>query len=276
MSTTNLTTLRTSRRSPVQVAPVTQAAVVRSEWIKLRSVRSTLPVVALTFVFGIVFGIVVAYIVSTRWTHLSHDWHNPRNIITRSLLGVTLAQLTVGALGVLFVTGEYTSGMIRATLGAVPRRLPVLWAKAGVYGVVALALSIVTAFAGFFGSQVIMGSHGVSLGYPGALRAVFGVALYLTVVALLGVALGFLMRSTAGGITALFTVLLIVPPLVDNLPWSFHKAIERYLPSDAGQAVYALQHSPKALHPWPGFLLFFGYTALALAAAAIALRRRDA
>jgi hypothetical protein len=276
MSTTNLTTLPTRRRSTVKVAPVTQATVVRSEWIKLRSVRSTLAVLALTFVVGILLGIVVAYIVRTHWTSLSHDWHDPRNLVTRSVLGVILAQLTVGALGVLFVTGEYTSGMMRATLGAVPRRLPVLWAKAGVYGVVALVLSLATAFVGFFASQAIMGSHGVSLGYPGALRAVFGVALYLTVVGLLGVALGFLMRSTAGGITALFTVLLIVPPLVDNLPWSFHKAIEPYLPSDAGQAVYAMQHSAKALHPWPGFLLFCGYTALAFAAAAIALRRRDA
>ena len=273
---TNVSILRHTRRSRVEVAPVGLANVVRSEWIKFRSVRSTIAVVVLTLLVGIISGLVLAFIVRTKWTTLAHEWHDPRKLVIRSLFGVGFAQLTLGTLGVLFVTSEYATGMIRATFAAVPRRLHVLWAKAGVFAAVALVLSVITSFVAFFGSQALLGSHGVSLSYPGALRAVSGVALYLTVVGSLGVALGFLVRSTAGGITALFAVLLIIPPLVDNLPWSFHKAIEPYLPSDAGQAVYAMEREPNALHPWPGFLVFCGYTAVGLAAAAITLRRRDA
>jgi hypothetical protein len=273
---TNISAVRRSRRSRVEVSPVSLANVVRSEWIKFRSVRSTIAVVVLTVLVGIIFGLVLAFIVRTKWTTLGHEWHDPRKLVTRSLFGVIFAQLTLGTLGVLFVTSEYATGMIRATFAAVPRRLPALWAKAGVFAAVALVLSVITSFVAFLGSQAVLGSHGVSLGYPGALRAVFGMALYLTVVGLLGVALGFILRSTAGGITAVFALLVVIPPLVDNLPWSFHKTIEPYLPSDAGQAVYAMEQKPNALHPWPGFLVFCGYTALALAAAAITLRRRDA
>lgn len=262
--------------APTEVGPVTQTNVMRSEWIKFRSVRSTVLVSALTVVCLVGFGLLVSYFTRSRWNNLDPGAQLPWNLIRRSLIGVNLAQLTVGALGVVVITGEYTTGMIRATLGAVPRRLPVLFAKSGVYAAVILSIGVVSSFLAFLGGQALLGSHGVSLSYPGALRAVFGVAMYLTVVGLLGLALGFLVRSTAGGITALFAILLVLPPLVSALPSSWARTISPYLPSNAGQAIFAVRHGSDTMHPWPGFLLFCVYTAVALAAAGVALRRRDA
>jgi ABC-type transport system involved in multi-copper enzyme maturation permease subunit len=187
-----------------------------------------------------------------------------------------LGQLTIGALGVLVITGEYATGMIRATLGAVPRRLPVLWAKAAVFAPVSFILTLASAFAAFLGGQAILGSHGVSLGTSGSLRVVFGVALYLTVVGLLGMAIGFLVRSTAGAITTLFGLLLVLPAIGTALPNSWQQAILPYLPSTAGQALVSINHQTNTMHPWPGFALFCGYTAIAIIAAAYTLRHRDA
>ena len=262
--------------TPAEVCPVTQARVVRSEWIKFRSVRSTVSVSALTVLFLVGLGLLVSYFTRSRWDQLDPGGQVPANLVRRSLVGVNLAQLTVGALGVVVITGEYTTGMIRATLGAVPRRQPVLWAKAGVYAAVILVLGVISSFVAFLGGQGILGPHGVSLSYPGALRAVFGVALYLTVVGLLGLAIGFLVRSTAGGITALFGILLVLPAIVGALPSNWVHTIAPYLPSTAGQAIFSVHHLTDTMHPWPGFLLFCGYTAVALVAAAVALRRRDA
>jgi ABC-2 type transport system permease protein len=268
-------TLTTPPRT-VQGGPVTQTNVVRSEWIKLRTLRSTVLVLGLTVVFVVGFGLLVSYFTHNRWNHLDPGEQLSYNLIRRSLVGVNIAQLSIGVLGVLVITGEYTTGMIRATLGAVPRRLPVLWAKLGVFATVAFVVAIVSSFAAFLGGQAILGVHGVSLSAPGAERAVVGVALYLTVVGVLGLAFGFLIRSTAGAISALFSVLIVLPAIAAALPSSWQNSIVPYLPSSAGQAVYAAHHEGQTMHPWPGFALFCGYAALAVIAAAIALRHRDA
>jgi hypothetical protein len=261
---------------PVEVGPVTQANVVRSEWIKFCTVRSTVIVSALTAFFMVGLGLLVSAVTHSRWSRLDPVEQLPYNLVRRSLIGVNLAQLTVGVLGVLVITGEYTTGMIRATLGAVPRRLPVLWAKVAVFAPVTFALALAASFAAFLGGQALLGSHGVSLSTPGALRAVFGVALYLTVLSVLALALGFLTRNTAGGITALFALLIAVPAIAAALPNSWQNSIVPYLPSNAGQAVYMTHLDPHTLHPWAGFALFCGYTAVAVGAAAYALCRRDA
>ncbi len=260
----------------VPVGPVTQANVVRSEWIKLKSVRSSVVVTGLTILCLVGLGLLSTYLTKARWSHLSPGDQMPSELISRSLIGVNLAQLTVGALGVVVITGEYTTGMIRATLGAVPKRLPVLWAKASVFTVVTFAVALVSSFVAFVAGQAILGAHGVSLDAPGALRAVFGVTLYVTVVGILGLALGFLIRNTAGGITAMAGLILVLPQIVKALPTSWYNSIYPYLPSSAGQAVYAPHASPGTMAPWTGFALFLGYTAVAILAAAWALRRRDA
>jgi ABC-type transport system involved in multi-copper enzyme maturation permease subunit len=231
---------------------------------------------ALTAVLMVGLGLLVAYFTESRWNTMSPIDRATFDPIKRTLVGVDVAQLTAGVLGVLVITGEYTTGMIRATLGAVPRRLPVLWGKAAVFSVVTFVLSLVSTLVAFLAGQAILGSHGVSLGSPGALRAVFGVALYLTIVGVLGLALGFLIRTTAGGIVAVVSVLLVLPAIISALPSSWQAKIVPYLPSQAGQAVFTTHHVSNMMHPWAGFALFCGYAVIAMAAAALLLRRRDA
>jgi ABC-type transport system involved in multi-copper enzyme maturation permease subunit len=263
-----------SQGEPVARGKVTQARVIHSEWIKLRTLRSS----GLTFLGAVVamigFGALLSAVTASRWSNLPPDAAaNPAQV---SLRGFFLAQLIVGVLGVLVISGEYATGMIRASLAAVPKRLPVLWAKALVFTAATWVLMTVSTLIAFFVGQALLGSHGTSLGAAGVTREVLGTALYLTVVGLCGVAIGALIRNTAGGIATLFGVLLIVPVLMEALPSSWSDPINQYLPSNAGQAVMALHQQPHTLAPWTGFAVFCGYAVLALAGAAVALKRRDA
>lgn len=261
---------------PVQVAPVTTSTVIRSEWIKFRTLRSSWIVMGATVVAIVGIGLLVSYFTKTHWSSMDPGERARFNAVDRSLVGVNLAQLLVGVLGVLYISGEYGTGMIRATLSAAPTRLPVLVAKAAVFAVVTFVSSIIATAVAFTAGQALLGPHGVGWGAPGAVRAVFGAALYLTVVGLLGVALGFLVRSTAGGIGALFGLLLILPVIINALPSSWNNAVGPYLPSTAGTALWTLRPDGTVLAPWAGFGVFCAWAAAALIAAAVLLRRRDA
>lgn len=142
------------------------------------------------------------------------------NPVSTSLDGILFAQLAFGVLGVLMITGEYSTGMIRASLTAVPRRLPVLWAKLAVFAAAVLSLSLVTTFTAFFVGQSLLSSHHlhVGLGAPGALRSVIGAALYLTVAGLIGVTVGALLRNTAAGISTFVAAFFVLRPLTNLLP----------------------------------------------------------
>ena len=256
--------------------PVTQGQVIRSEWIKLRTVRSSW-IAACVTVLGIAgIGLLVSYLNDAHWSAMSASSRADFNPINQSLIGVNLAELAVGALGVLVATSEYSSGMIRATFAAVPRRLTVLVAKVGVLAAVTFAVCVVAVLIAFLGGQALLGAHGISLSDPGAVRAVLGSALYLTGVGALGVGLGFLIRSTAGGIATLLGLVLVLPIIASALPGSWTIAVGRYLPSTAGRAVFIMNGGHAMLSPWPGFGIFLLYAVVVLAAAALALRRRDA
>ena len=254
--------------------PVTQGQVIRSEWIKLRTVRSSWLVLAATVLGIAAIGLLVSYLDNAHWAAMDAGSRADFNPVNQDLIGVNLAELTVGVLGVLAVTGEYATGMIRATFAAVPRRLPVLVAKAGVLAAVTFTVGLVTVLITFAGGQALLGSHGISLARPEAVRAVLGATLYLTVVAVLGIGLGFLIRSTAGGIATLIGVLFVLPIMASALPGS--SGFERYLPSMAGRALFIMNGGDGMLSPWLGFGVFLLYTAIVLAAAALALCRRDA
>ena len=276
MSTDTVTPLVPTAK--VQQGKVTQLRVLNSEWIKLRTLRST-PITLLVAVAIMVgMGTLLTYL------RASHRGHGPGghlevfNGAQVSLKMYFLAQLAIGVLGVLVISGEYSTGMIRASLSAVPKRLPVLWAKAAIYGVVVLVLMTVACFVAFFGGQAVLSSYGLAskLSDPGVLRIVFGTALYLTVVGLLGVAFGALIRNSAGAIAALFGVLLILPGLADFLPSSWTPHVVPYLPSSAGTDVLNLVSDPNSMAPWSGFALMCGYAVVLLAVAAVLLKRRDA
>ncbi len=144
-----------------------------------------------------------------------------------SLVGVNFAQLAVGVLGVLVISAEYSTGMIRASLSAVPKRLPVLWAKTGVFAVVVLLLALPAVFIAFFAGQAILaGQHiNTSISHPGVLRALIGAALYLMVMGVFGLGLGAILRSTAGGISALAGIVFVLPPIISLFPSSFANSV---------------------------------------------------
>ena len=195
-----------------------------------------------------------------------------------SLRGVYLAQLPIGVLGVLMIAGEYGTGMIRATLSAVPRRLPVLWAKALVFATTVFVVMGVASLLAFVIGQAMLSGAGVhvGLGSSGAARAVLGGALYLTVVGLLGVGLGFLVRNTAGAVAGLFGLLLVLPALANALPRSLYDDVFRYLPMPAGTQIMTTVRDSSLLTPWAGIGVFCLYAAAAIAAGALVLVRRDA
>jgi ABC-type transport system involved in multi-copper enzyme maturation permease subunit len=250
---------------------VTQGRLIVSEWTKLRSVRSTLwsLLVAVVFTIGL-----SALVPAVRMHHLRPGEHidNPLEL---TLAGIQMAQLAIGVLGVLVITGEYSTGMIRATMTAAPKRLPVLWSKLVVYGSAVFALMIPSAFAAFFIGHAILQPHhqAVAFGAAGVVRALVGAALYLTMIGLFGLALGAVVRNTAGGIALFAGIMFVLPPLMNVLPVSWNNAISPYLPLQAGERVLQLQGGN--LSPWTGFAVLCGYVVAAIAVAAVLLKRRD-
>jgi ABC-2 type transport system permease protein len=256
---------------------VTQFRVLRSEWTKLRSLPSTAWSLLVTVVLIVGFGALYSLLRVARPPSQPADVasFDPTAI---SLTGVQLAQLAIGVLGVLLITGEYATGTIRSSLAAVPRRLPLLWGKAIGFALTTLALCVPATFAAFLVGQSILSSEHLdtTLSHPGTARAVLGAALYLTAIGLLGLGLGALLRNTAGAIASLFGLLFAPQIVVGFLPSTWSDRIYQYLPTPAGTAVTNARPDPTSLGPWTGFGLLCLYTAILLGLAAWQLRRRDA
>ena len=273
---------------PADIAParpttplkVTGRRVLRSEWAKLWSLRSTWITLGLGLLFLLAFGTIAAF----RYRSMLHsgqpidpDFADATSY-SLGLFGVPFALIALGVLGVLTASGEYTTGMIRSTLAAVPRRLPVLWSKAAVYGVLAFVVGAAGALAGFLISDGVLSgaANAVSLSDGGVLRGLLGVGVYLGLVGVIGVALGSLLRSTAGGISALVGTFLLVPGLMSLLPKSWQAHLTQYLPSNAGESIFSLHHVSGTLSAGAGLLVLLGWTALAVGGAAYRLIRSDA
>jgi ABC-2 type transport system permease protein len=255
------------------------ARVLRSEWTKLRTLRSTLWSLLAAVIAMAGLGPAVAAVQMSRWSHMPLDDRLRFDSIDSGVGGYHGAQLAIGVLGVLVITGEYATGMIRSSLMAVPRRLPVLWAKLAVFATVTFSLMLAATAISFFAVQAIVAQHHqqVTLGAPHALRAVIGTALFLTVLGVLAVGLGGLVRNTAGGIASVVGVLFVLPGIVALLPVSTADAVNPYLPLNAGFAVATSTfENSHHLAPWTGLAVFAGYAALAVAAAAFGLLKRDA
>ena len=277
MSTTTSTPSIASTSSAVAVSPVTQGRVVASEWIKMRSLRSTAYTLLAAVVAMIAIGWIVGWATDAHWATMRPEERAGFEPIGRSLAGVNLAQLAIGVLGVLLISGEYATGMIRATFAAVPTRLPVIWAKAALFAVVTFVLMLASAFVAFLVGQHFLGSHGTTLSAPHALRAIVAVAAYLTLIGAFAVALGFILRSTAGGIATLFGLLLVLPGIGQVLPTSWQQHTLPYLPSNAGSSMYGVvQENPDALSAGMGLLVLCLWVVAGLVTAAVVVRRRDA
>jgi ABC-2 type transport system permease protein len=253
---------------------VTQWSVTKAEWIKLRSVRVNVVGVAAAAVGLVLLGVLFSALAPTDM--------GPGGTATDSVSlafgGTSLSQLIIGVLAALFVGSEYASGLIRTTFGAVARRTRVLRAKAIVFGgATGLAMTL-GAFAAFFaGSAVYSGnlpSH--SIGDPGVLRAVLSVGFYGSCVALIGIAVGFLVRSTATAIGLLLGLLMLAPLLVDLVPGTVGETLSKIVPSNAGEAMMSVTSRDSLLSPMVGLAVLVAWVVGLLTLAAVALRRRDA
>jgi ABC-2 type transport system permease protein len=253
---------------------VSMRRVLASEWVKFRSLRSSWVMLGAAVLALVVLGLVIGYNIGRHFTGLAPE----DSAASGPLQGYYGGQLLMGVLGVLFVTGEYSTGSIRSTLAAVPHRLPVLGAKAVVFGSIALVTMVAASFGAFFGSQLFLShyGHGSSLTGPGVLRAVIGTGVYLALIGLLGSALGWIVRSTPGGISSLVGILLVLPVLLQVLPGTLVASVLKYLPSEAGSSFVMSVRLPDTLAPWTGLAVLVAWVAAALVVAAVVLRRRDA
>ena len=266
-----------AKPAPATVAgPVSQVRVIRAEWTKLRALRSTWWCALLAVVLIVGLGAAIA---GSGAPYKISAANSAAGGVSISLLGIVFAQLVLGVVGVLAFSGEYGTGMIRATLAVVPSRLPVLWAKVIVLAGLVLPVTMLCAFVDFFAATAIVSSRGgsvISLTDPGVLRTVVGSSLYLTVVVIIGLALGALHRKTAAGLSVFAAVFFVVPIVVGALPQKI-TGFAPYLPSNAGGALWGSPlDTAQALSPWTGFACLCGYAVVLTAAAAWRLRRRDA
>lgn len=255
---------------------VTQARVAVSEWTKLWSVRSTRWSLFAAGLFAIGVGALACTVVAHHYPQMNPREQANFHPLEVNLAGVQLAQLALGVLGVLIITAEYSTGMIRASFTAVPKRLPVLWAKVGVFGAVTFALMLPAVLIAFFVGQAILARHHINTSFtaPHVARVLVGAALYLTIAGLFGLGLGAIVRNTAGGIASFAAIMFVLPPLMNVLPSSWNSAASPYLPLQAGEAILSITPGGH-LSPWVGLALFAGYAAAAIAVAAVLLVRRD-
>ena len=262
-----------SIRTPASTAATRQPPVLpnllRSEWAKIRTVRSTRWSLLVAAAAMIGLGAIIT--ATQPGAHAAYA-----DPVSASLAGVLLAQLAIGALGVLVITSEYSTGMIRATFAAAPQRRMVIAAKACVSGAAAFTVGTVAGFVAFFVGQAILGHHGVSLSAPGALRSVLGLGLYLGLLDAFAVGLCTMIRSSAGAIATLFGLIFALPIAVAALPTSIRDSAGKYLPSNAGQAIFNATSNTHELAPWVGLAVFATYAAAALAISLFLVRRRDA
>jgi ABC-2 type transport system permease protein len=275
---------------PTRTEEVTFARVVHSEWIKFKSLRSTWISLAVALVAAIGLGILFS---ALRASHLANERAaiqggpgGPKPVLIGpdldptliSLRGLFLAQLAVGVLGVLMITGEYSTGMIRASLTSVPRRWPVLLAKVVVFGTVVFVISTAASLVAFLGGQAALHSHqlGVSLSSPGAARAVIGGGIYLILVGLLAMGCGFMIRNTGGAVATLFGLILVLPLLANALPTSWQNDVNQYLPLNAGTSLISTVHQSHSLGALAGGFVFAAYAVVALGLGLVVLLRRDA
>ncbi|MFF2407123.1 ABC transporter permease [Streptomyces sp. NPDC058092] len=255
-------------------AKVAFPRVLHSEWIKLWSVRSTWFTMGLAVFLMVVIGTVACFVFDPAGKTPAEAGTDGVSLATN---GAMLAQLCFGVLGVIFSAGEYGNGMIRSTMSAVPRRTPVLWAKALVFAAASLVVAGVTVLLTFLaGATALDGTaFGLSLSDEGVLRTLAGTVAYLALVGVVGVALGFLLRSVAGGVAVIAGVLFVIDSLTFILPASVADTVIPYLPGHAGRAMMALHSGGDLLSPGVGASVLTTWAVVALAAGAIRLTRSD-
>lgn len=253
--------------------------VLSAEWIKLRSVRSTVWTLLVTAVVGVGLGAIVTSAQAARYSAMTPAARQAFDPTRSSLAGMLFAQLAIGVLGVLLVSAEYSTGTIRATFSAIPRRPIVLVAKSSLFCVIIFAVGEAVCVVAFLIGQGILSGHAptASLSDASALRAVISGGLYLTVLGLFALGLAGIIRHTAASISAFVGSLFVLPIIAGVLPSSFSNDVSRFLPQQIGTVMMtAHYHGSDSFGPWTGFVLLCVYAVAAFVTAGVLLVRRDA
>jgi ABC-2 type transport system permease protein len=251
------------------------AGVIKSEWVKIRSVRSTMWTLGITVVLGIGVSALVCLETQSHWSTVDQATFDPAGT---SLVGLFIGQFAIGVLGALVLSAEYGTGTIRATFSASPRRPLVLVAKVVVFGAVALVVAEIVAFVAFFLGQALLTAPAThaTLGTPEALRQVVGSGLYIAILGLFALGLAAIVRHTAGAICAYLGIVLMLPIIIQFLPMSVQFDVRRFLPDRIGAEMISNTTDPHLFSPWVGLLLLGAYAVGALVIGGALLIRRDA
>jgi len=252
-----------------------------SELTKIRSVRSTYWTLLVLLVVSVGIGAAITAGTAANWSHMGPSDRATFDPTQASVAGLFyLGQLVIVVLGAMTLTAEYSTGMIRTSLTAMPRRTVVYLAKAAVFAVVALVVSFIAAFVSFFLGQALLASthDTATLSQPNVMRAVVGSALYVTMCGLFAFAIGAILRHTAGTITAVIGLLFVIPILVHLLPQSWYQDVARWLPDAAGRALSVTvgPPPPHLFSAWNQYAVFAIYTAVLLVVGGILFWKRDA
>jgi ABC-2 type transport system permease protein len=252
-------------------------ALVRSEFTKIRTVRSTYLTLISLIVITVGLSCLISWATEAHWAKDSASTRASFDPTATSLTGFILGQLFIAAFGALALTGEFATGMISATLTAQPRRIDVYAAKALVVAALAFVTGLITGLISFFACQAILASThaNAKIGDPGVLRSVIGSGLFLAVCALFAFGTAALLRNAAGAISAAIAVLFAAPLLVRALPNSLYQDIARWLPSEAGSDILSPMTQAHEFSAWAGFGLFCAYTAILAGAGLILFNQRD-
>ncbi|MFP3580889.1 MULTISPECIES: ABC transporter permease [unclassified Arthrobacter] len=298
MSTTTENRAGVPTRSSAGTGGVTFGGVVKSEWIKLRSLTSTQILLILTLVATVGIGALAVLIRYSFINQIAQRAKEAGQTVTPELLtsafpkgsgfelynlpnaGLQIGTLVLGSLAVLFISSEYATGMIRSTMNAVPKRIPAFLAKALLLVVVSYVITTIAAFLTFLIAMPVFRGYNLDLTWStdGVMYSIFTGGLYVAGVALIGLSLGALLRNSAGGVTvlvALFFVLSIASGFLSLVPGDFWKYVPQYIPSEAGGRFLAIGHVDGVIDPWQGGLIFLGYVLLFLIPALLVIKKRD-
>lgn len=274
-----------AQRVSARTTSLSFGGVLRSEWIKLRSLRSTVWSYVAVVVIVVGMALVLASSIAAGGGNAPDTLGGSAEaqaglFVQSSTVGVFLGQLVVAVLGVLVIGGEYSTGMSRSTFTAVPRRLPVLAAKTAVLFVVTFLVGLAATVLAFVASAAVYAPHDVSasLADPDVFMPLLGASLYLALVAVFSLGVGMMVRASAGGIGIVLAFLLVVPTILQLVPADWAQDIHPYLLATAGTNMFAPAEitGPEVLTTWEDLLVVFGWVAASLAGAATLLVKRDA
>ncbi|MEU1177510.1 ABC transporter permease [Streptomyces sp. NPDC005820] len=256
---------------------MTAIQVVRSEWTKIRSVASTVWTLSLAVVVTVALGMLISALSKHEYDSMSTDRRLDFDPTYISFAGMSLGQLAMIVFGVLVVSNEYSTGMIRTSLAAVPQRGRFLFGKLAVAAGLALAVGLATSFVAFFLGQAMLGSHGARLGDPGVLRAVIGGGLYMMLIAVFSMGVATMLRSPMLSLGILMPFFFLISNILGNVPAT--KKVGRYLPDQAGSTIMQVVtpvDDSTPYGPWGGLAIMVAWVAAAVAGGWLLLRKRDA